>query len=382
MHTDFPHRPTWAEIDLDALAFNMHSVRRFVGENIDCMAVVKADAYGHGAIECVRRLEAERTNIFAVATLEEGIELRDAGITNTILVLGGLWPGQTPLFLDHHLTPVLFTLEQAEEMNAAAAERGRQMNIHIKIDTGMGRVGFRWDEFAEVAERLSKLTSLNIDGMMSHFAVADDLAANDFTNTQLSRFDEAVKIAASLGTHPTYIDMANSPGAIAHSNARLGLVRLGGVLYGLGGDVLPAGIDVPKLKPVMSLRSRIAMIKTVSNGESIGYGRTFIAERDSVIATVPIGYHDGLSRALSNKGRFIINGKFAPVVGRVSMDWTTVDVTDIPKASVGDLVTIIGKEHECEIKAEDHAKLTDTISYEITCGIGPRVPRIYLGGKN
>ena len=382
MHTDFPHRPTWAEIDLDALAFNMHSVRRFVGENIDCMAVVKADAYGHGAVECARRLEAEGTSIFAVATLEEGIELRDAGITNTILVLGGLWPGQTPLFLDHHLTPVLFTLEQAEEMNAAAAERGRQMNIHIKIDTGMGRVGFRWDEFAEVAERLSKLTSLNIDGMMSHFAVADDLAANDFTNTQLSRFDEAVKIAASLGTHPTYIDMANSPGAVAHSNARLGLVRLGGVLYGLGGDVLPAGIDVPKLKPVMSLRSRIAMIKTVSNGESIGYGRTFIAERDSVIATVPIGYHDGLSRALSNKGRFIINGKFAPIVGRVSMDWTTVDVTDIPKASVGDLVTIIGKEHECEIKAEDHAKLTDTISYEITCGIGPRVPRIYIGGKN
>lgn len=382
MHTDFPHRPTWAEIDLDALAFNMHSVRRFVGENVDCMAVVKADAYGHGAIECARRLEAEGTSIFAVATLEEGIELRDTGITNTILVLGGLWPGQTPLFLDHHLTPVLFTLEQAEEMNAAAAERGRQMNIHIKIDTGMGRVGFRWDGFAEVAERLSKLTSLNIDGMMSHFAVADDLAANDFTNTQLSRFDEAVKIAASLGTHPTYIDMANSPGAVAHSNARLGLVRLGGVLYGLGGDVLPAGIDVPKLKPVMSLRSRIAMIKTVSNGESIGYGRTFIAERDSVIATVPIGYHDGLSRALSNKGRFIINGKFAPVVGRVSMDWTTVDVTDIPKASVGDLVTIIGKENECEIKAEDHAKLTDTISYEITCGIGPRVPRIYLGGKN
>ena len=382
MHTDFPHRPTWAEIDLDALAFNMHSVRRFVGENIDCMAVVKADAYGHGAVECARRLEAEGTSIFAVATLEEGIELRDAGITNTILVLGGLWPGQTPLFLDHHLTPVLFTLEQAEEMNAAAAERGRQMNIHIKIDTGMGRVGFRWDGFAEVAERLSKLTSLNIDGMMSHFAVADDLAANDFTNTQLSRFDEAVKIAASLGTHPTYIDMANSPGAVAHSNARLGLVRLGGVLYGLGGDVLPAGIDVPKLKPVMSLRSRIAMIKTVSNGESIGYGRTFIAERDSVIATVPIGYHDGLSRALSNKGRFIINGKFAPVVGGVSMDWTTVDVTDIPNTSVGDLVTIIGKEHECEIKAEDHAKLTDTISYEITCGIGPRVPRIYIGGKN
>ena len=176
--------------------------------------------------------------------------------------------------------------------------------------------------------------------------------------------------------------MANSPGAVAHPNARLGLVRLGGVLYGLGGDVLPAGIDVPKLKPVMSLRSRIAMIKTVLKGESIGYGRTFIARRDSIIATVPIGYHDGLPRALSNKGQFIIKGNLAPIVGRVSMDWTTVDVTDIPNVSVGDLVTIIGRDNECEIKAEDLARIVDTISYEITCGIGPRVPRIYLGGKN
>lgn len=382
MHTDFPHRPTRAEIDLDALAFNMHSVRRFVGEGVDCMAVVKADAYGHGAVECSRRLQAEGTNIFAVATLDEGIELRNAGITKPILVLGGLWPGQAPPFFDHDLTPVLFTLEQAEQMNTAAAERGETIDIHIKIDTGMGRVGFRWDGFTEAAEKLSKLAFLSIDGIMSHFAVADDLVANDFTNTQLRRFEEVVNTATSFGIKPTYVDMANSPGAVAHANARLGLVRLGGVLYGLGGDVLPGGIDVPKLKPVMSLKSKIAMIKTVPKSESIGYGRTFTAERDSVIATIPIGYHDGLPRTLSNKGRFIINGKFAPIVGRVSMDWTTVDVTDISNTSVGDTVTIIGTENDCEIKAEDLAKLTDTISYEITCGLSPRVPRIYLGGTN
>ena len=201
MHTDFPHRPTWAEIDLDALAYNMQSVRRFVGANVDCMAVVKANSYGHGAVECARRLETEGTNIFAVATLEEGIELRDAGITKRILVLGGLWPGQATLFIDHDLTPVLFTVEQAEQMNATAAERGAKINIHIKIDTGMGRVGFRWDGFAEVAEKLAKLPSINIAGMMSHFAVADDLAANEFTNTQLRRFDEAVQTTASFGSN-------------------------------------------------------------------------------------------------------------------------------------------------------------------------------------
>lgn len=382
MQTDFPKRPTWAEIDLDALAFNMRSVREFVGENVDCMAVIKADAYGHGGVECARRLEAEGTKIFAVATLEEGIELRNAGLSKTILILGGSWPGQARFFLEHDLTPVLFTVEQADEINAVAASLGRKLKVHIKIDTGMGRVGFRWDTFAEAAEKLSSLTSLTIDGMMSHFAVADDLAANDFTNTQLRRFDEAVKIAASFGIYPTYLDMANSPGAVAQANARLGLVRLGGVLYGLGGDVLPGGIDVPELRPVMALRSRIAMVKTVAKGETIGYGRTFVAERDSVIATVPIGYHDGLPRVLSNKGRVIIGGQFAPIVGRISMDWTTIDVTDISGVEVGDLVTVIGSDGECEIRAEDLARLTDTISYEITCGISARVPRIYIGGKN
>ena len=157
---------------------------------------------------------------------------------------------------------------------------------------------------------------------------------------------------------------------------------LGGVLYGLGGDVLPAGIDTPELRPVMSVRSKIGMIKRIEKGESVGYGRTFTADRDILIATVPIGYHDGYRRALSNRGRMIVRGKYAPVVGLVSMDWTTIDVTEIPEAAVGDEVTIIGSDGDSQILAEDLSRIVDTISYEITCGIGPRVPRIYLGGKN
>jgi len=382
MHTDFPHRPTWAEIDLDALTFNMRSVSEFVGKGVECMAVVKADAYGHGAIECAKRLDAEGTQIFAVATLEEGVELRKAGIRRSVLILGGVWPGQETAFFDHELIPVIFTVDQAEILDAAANAYSKRAKVHLKIDTGMGRVGFRYQEFATVAKRLAELTSIDVEGMMSHFAVADDLSASDFTNAQLGRFDEAVETARSFGISPKYLDMANSPGAVAHPDARLGLVRLGGVLYGLGGDVLPAGIDLPQLRPVMSLRSRVALVKKIERGETIGYGRTFVADRDSVIATIPIGYQDGLPRVLSNRGRMIVGGKYAPIIGRVSMDWTTVDVTDIPNAQGGDIVTIIGSDGECEIRAEDLAKLTDTISYEITCGIGSRVPRIYIGGKN
>ncbi|MEQ1642512.1 MAG: alanine racemase [Pyrinomonadaceae bacterium] len=379
MHTDFPHRPTRAEIDLDALAFNMHSVRRFVGENVDCMAVVKANAYGHGAIECSRRLKAENVKWLAVATVEEGVELREAGIDGPILILGGFWQGQEEFVLQHDLTPALSTLNQAERLDAVSG--GSRRNVHLKIDTGMGRIGFPHQDVAEVVNRIAGFTNLKIEGLMSHFAVADDLNS-DFSHIQLARFAECVDAFREKGIEPRYIAMANSPGAVAIAESRFHLVRLGGVLYGLGGDVLPAGIETPELRPVMSVRSKIGMIKRIQKGESVGYGRTFIAGRDILMATVPIGYHDGFRRALSNRGRLIVRGHFAPVVGRVSMDWTTIDVTDIPDAAVGDEVTIIGSDGDSRILAEDLSRIVDTISYEITCGIGPRVPRIYLGGKN
>lgn len=381
MHTDFPHRPTRAEIDLDALAFNMHSVRRFVGESVNCMAVVKANAYGHGAVECSRRLKAENVKWLAVATVEEGVELREAGIDGPILILGGFWQGQEESVLRHDLTPAISTFNQAERLDAASAESGSSPNIHVKFDTGMGRIGFRYQDVNEIVDRLVSLKNLEIEGLMSHFAIADDLNS-DFSQIQLARFAECIDAFRSKGIEPRYIDMSNSPGAIAIAESRFHLVRLGGVLYGLGGDVLPAGIEIPELRPVMSVRSKIGMIKRIEKGGSVGYGRTFIAERDMLIAAVPIGYHDGYRRALSNRGKMIVRGQFAPVVGRVSMDWTTIDVTEIPDAAVGDEVTIIGTDGDARILAEDLSRIVDTISYEITCGIGPRVPRIYLGGKN
>ena len=370
-------RPTWAEINLDNLAANFHSVKAFIGAGPKIMAVVKADAYGHGSVECARRLEAEGVDWFGVALPEEGVQLRQAGIRKLILCLGGFWSEQESIVLNYSLTPVIFQIEKARLLNAAATSRGTAVSIHVKVDTGMGRVGVRYDEVREFADALRELDHLRVEGVMTHFAAADDLGENDFTELQIKRFHEAVQTFRERGFHPAYLDMANSPGAVAHADARSNMVRLGGVLYGLGGDVLPKGIDKPELRPVMSLHTRIADLKRVPAGETVGYGRTFRTERDSVIATIPIGYQDGYSRPLSNIGRAIVRSTYVPVAGRISMDWTTLDVTDVPGVGIGDEVILIGEQGDCRILAEDLARATSTISYEITCGINRRVPRVY-----
>ena len=370
-------RPTWAEINLDNLAFNFHSVKSFIGNGPKLMAVVKADAYGHGAVECAKRLQEEGVDWFGVALPEEGIELRKAGIRKLILCLGGFWDGQETLALSYSLTPVIFQIEKAAALNAAAASRGTDVSIHVKIDTGMGRVGVRFDNVVEFADALKLLPHLRVEGLMTHFAAADDLAQTDFTNLQMARFNTAVSVFRERGFTPAYLDLANSPGAIAHPGSRSNLVRLGGVLYGLGGDVLPHGIAKPELKPVMSLHTRIAHLKTVPTGETVGYGRTFTAENDSIIATIPIGYQDGYCRTLSNVSRAIVGGHYAPVAGRVSMDWTTLDVTAVEGVQVGDEVVLIGEQGGLTVTAEELAGSTNTISYEITCGINRRVPRLY-----
>jgi alanine racemase len=372
------HRPTWAEINLGNLSFNLESVRKFIGQDIACMAVVKADAYGHGAIECAKRLESDGVDWFGVALPEEGVELRAAGITRPILCLSGFWHGQENLLLEHNLTPIIYRLESAKWLDKAAEQKGQKANIHVKVDTGMGRMGVRFDEIGEFVEQLKTLSNLNVEGVMTHFAAADNLAENDFTAEQTSKLNKSVEIFRDNGFRPRYVDMANSPGAIAHPDSRGNMVRLGGVLYGLGGDVLPKNIEKPELKPVLSLFTQIAHIKKVPAGNSLGYGRTFTTERDSLIATIPIGYHDGYPRALSNCGRVLINGMFAPVVGRVSMDCTIVDVTDVLSTKVNDRVVLIGEQNGLSIKAEDLAGETGTISYEITCGINLRVPRIFV----
>ncbi len=373
-------RPTWAEINLENLAFNFRSVKKFVSEKIEYMAVVKADAYGHGAIECAKKLEAEGVNWLGVALPEEGLELRQHNIKTPILCLGSFWEEQANLLLQNNLTPVLYQLSQAENLNHCAAERNVIADVHIKIDTGMGRIGVRYDDVGEFAENLKTFRNLRVEGVMTHFAAADNLAENDFTNLQIKRFDEAVNVFEVNGFRPKYKDLANSPGAIAHKNTLGNMVRLGGVLYGLGGDVLPSEIVKPELKPVMSLHSRIAHLKKVPKGETLGYSRTFTTARDSVIATIPIGYQDGFRRSLSNNGRAIVKNNFAPVVGRVSMDWTLLDVTNISGVKVNDEVILIGSSETLNVSAEELARNTGTISYEITCGINRRVTKIYVGG--
>jgi alanine racemase len=370
-------RPTYAQINLENLIFNLRSSREFIGREVRYMAVVKADAYGHGAIECSRALEEEGVDWFGVALVEEAVELREAGITKPILCLGGFFPGQETLLFDNSITPVVFDLEQAKILDEAAQRYQKTIAIHIKIDTGMGRLGVWWDEAANFAGTLKNLANLELEGLMTHFASADNPADNDFTNSQIDRFYKAVDIFRSVGYSPRLIDLANSPGAVGHPQSRGDMVRLGGILYGLGGDVLPPGIPKPELRPVMSLHSTIAQLKRVPKGETLGYGRTFTTRRDSIIASIPIGYHDGYRRGLSNKARVIINGTSAPVVGRISMDWTIVDVTDVPKTRIGDQVILIGSDGDHAIAAEDLARILDTISYEITCGVNKRVRRHY-----
>jgi len=370
-------RPTWAEIDLDDLAFNFDSVRKFIGDKVKYMAVVKADAYGHGAVECSRRLETGGIDWFGVALPEEGVELREAGIRKLILCMGGFWPGQEALVLNYGLTPVVYQIERAESLNRAAKDRGTIAAVHVKVDTGMGRIGFRHDEAAEFAEQIKGLDHLRVEGMMTHFAVADDLGENAYTDLQTARFNDAVNVFRERGHNPVYLDLANSPGAIAHPSASGTMVRLGGVLYGLGGDVLPSGIDKPELRPVLSLKTNIAFLKRVLPGETLGYGRTFRAGREMVAATLPVGYKDGYNRLLSNTGRVIVRGMYAPVIGRISMDWTIVDVSDIPGAAEGDEVVLIGSDDGAYVTAEEIAAKIGTISYEVTCSVDRRVPRLF-----
>jgi alanine racemase len=378
--SELPHisgRPTWAEIDLDALAHNLGVIRNHVGDAVNILAAVKANAYGHGSVECARRLEREGVDWFGVALPEEGIELRDAGITNPILCLGGFWPGQESAILSRGLTPVVYRLDAVESLDRAARDAGVTARVHVKIDSGMGRLGVRADEGSEFCETLKTLENVEVQGVMTHLAVADDGTKKDFTNAQLKTFERAVEVFRAAGFTPELIHSSNSAATFARSRNGENLVRPGGSLYGFMRDVFPTNIEPPPLQPVMSLHSRIMLLKRVPKGERLGYGCTFETQRDSLIATLPIGYDDGYSRALSNRGRVIVRGQFAPVVGRVSMDMTLIDVTDVSGVALDDQVTLLGRNAGLAIAAEDLGELAGTISYEITCGISDRVPRFY-----
>lgn len=375
MSNPLAQRPTFADVNLDTLASNFHASKQFIGSDLKYLAVVKADAYGHGAIECAKRLEKEGVDWLGVAIPEEGVELRTAGIKSPILCLGSFWAGQELMILENNLTPVIFDLETAASLSRVADVE--KVDVHIKIDTGMGRAGIRYDEAATFATELLNFSNLTVTGLMTHFAVAEDPNQLEFTQLQISRFNDVCDAFIEAGHRPQIFDLANSPGAISHPDSRGNMVRLGGALYGLLDDILHDDARRPKLMPVLSLHSRIAYVKKIHKGESLGYGRTFTTKRESLIALVPIGYADGYPRSLSNTGKAIVNGNIVSVVGRVSMDWTLLDVTDTAKLKVNDEVIFIGSDGTNEITAGDLARELGTIGYEITCGISARVPRVF-----
>ena len=374
-------RPAWAEIDLNNLASNFNQIKKRVSPAARVMAVIKANAYGHGAVECARRLVDEGADWFGVALPEEGIELRFSGIAQPILCLGGFWHGQAGICIRQRLTPVVYRLDMIDSLNRAASDAGVVADVHVKVDTGMGRLGIRFDELSEFVSALEQFRNIRIDGLMSHLAAADDAACQPLTEDQIRRFEDAVVVFRDHAYRPTYLHLANSAGVFGHREAWGNMVRPGGVLYGLWRDVLPPSTSDPGLLPVMSLHSRISLLKWVPAGETIGYGCTFEASRRSLIATLPAGYHDGYMRGLSNRAHVIVRGMYAPVVGRVSMDLTLIDVTNIPGVEVDEQVTLLGCDRqnaELKIRAEDLARIAGTLSYEVTCGVSERVPRVYV----
>lgn len=374
-------RPTTAHIDLGALRHNLAQVRRLAGDR-EVIAIVKADAYGHGAVPVARALAAEGVTRFGVALVEEGRALREAGVRGEVLVLGGFVEDQAAEIVELGLTATIFHAGHADALNEAARRAGRAAPVHVKIDTGMGRLGFSPVAAPVAVAALARCAFLRLEGLMTHFADAD-LADPAYAREQVARFDAVAETVRRAGVRIPIRHAANSAAVMAASSWRSAMggplydaVRPGLMLYGARpGPAVGAGVD---LRPVLSLTTRILLLKRVPPGTPISYGRTFVTRRESLIAVLPIGYADGYPRALSNAGRVLVRGRAAPVVGRVCMDLTMVDATDVPDAAEGDEAVVIGAQGAAAITVEEVAAGAGTIAYEILCGIGPRVPRRYL----
>jgi alanine racemase len=374
----YASRPTWAEIDLSALRHNLEQARRFCSEHQRVIAVVKANAYGHGAVPVAKSLQSAGVKDFAVATLEEAIELRQAGIEDRLLILGGCFPGQEQAFVDFCLMPALFDMDTAIRLNAAATHNQKQIKVHIKVDSGMGRVGFLPDQLQELLPTLKKMKGVFIEGLMTHLACADDLES-EVTAKQQTRFYAVLKMLRNHGIEPRDIHLNNSAGLSGWGGTECTLMRPGIMLYGgLPGPEFSARLD---LKPVMHLRSCITQLRHLPAGSGISYGHKFHAQKDMTVAVLPIGYADGFNRMLSNQGYGILRGQKIPLIGRVCMDWILFDVSHVPNVVIGDPVTLIGAADGLTILGDDMAEQLGTISYEVFCRIGQRVPRRYLPEK-
>ena len=371
-------RPTHCLIDLAALRSNFEQVRRCVGSGVKIFSIVKADAYGHGACEVSQALAKAGSDGFGVATVEEGIELRETGIRAPILVLTAVYAEQSEKFLRHHLTPAVGDLSTLGELEKLLRKRSRSLKFHLKVDTGMGRLGLLHSDIDSWLPVVGKLKALKLEGLFSQLAHAED-AAGDYTQAQVKNFSRVAERLRATGLNPPLAHLANSAGIIGVPSAHGTMVRPGLMLYGL--YPAPEMARRVELRPVLSWRTHILQLKELPADSSIGYGCTFVTKRKSWIATLPVGYADGYHRLLSNRGAVLVREKRAPVVGRISMDLTMIDVTDIRGVTQGDEVVLLGRQGGETISADEMAGWAETISYEILTSISARVPRIQKNSK-
>jgi alanine racemase len=378
---DWEQQRAWVEIDLSVLAHNVRQIKSLLAPATQIMAVVKADAYGHGSIDIARTIIAEGVEWLAVATVTEGIELRQAGIVTPILILGGVNSEvQVQEIVKWGLQPTICTIEQATLLSKAAArmQSSPALSVQLKLDTGMSRLGADWQEAVTFFEQVAKLPYLEISGLYSHLATADEI---DLTvlELQLDRFEQATTAISAAGYSLPMLHLANSAGILVGDRLHYQLVRPGLILYGLcPAPHLHSKID---LHPVLSVKARVNQIKDITAGTGVSYGYRFVADRDIRLAVVDIGYADGIPRRLSNRMQVIIRGQLVPQIGSITMDRIMIDITQIPDLQVGEIVTILGRDGDVQITADDWANELGTISWEILCGFKGRLPRVGISDR-
>jgi alanine racemase len=377
--------PAWVEVSLTALRHNFRTVLSYVRPEAEVCAVIKSDAYGHGASACSMALQREGAKWFAVTTCEEGVALRKQGISGRILLLGGVWRGEEEDVVQNALTPAVWDWNHVELLENAAEKFkfGRPVPVHLKVNTGMNRLGADLNDLPHILETIVSASHLKLEAMFSHFASGEvaDIPAND---NQLQQFEHALEVAAKRDLRPPLRHMANSAAIVTQPRSRFNLVRPGISLYGyylpftsiITGRTDPS-LELP-VQPVLSWKTRIAQIRQVEAGQPVGLSSGYVTEFPTKVAVLPVGYGDGLNRQLSSRGRVIIRDDYASMIGNISMNLTTVDVTGIPGVEVGDEVIIIGETPKRKITAWEHATLAGTVPYEILCAISPRVPRKYV----
>src|SRR3989339_177248 len=361
------YRPTWAEINLKNLDYNFKLVKKLAGREVKILVPVKADGYGHGIVAVSKRLERLGVDYLGIASIDEGITLRNAGIKTPLLVLSTVLPADAKPVIAYNLTQTICTKELAMALSLEAVKKNKAVKVHVKIDTGMHRIGVAYGSAYAFIKEIGKLKNLIIEGIFTHFPCAD--TKSGFTKGQIKEFDDLIDTLEGEGNVITLKHAQNSLGVIGYPKGLCTMVRPGLMLYGL----YPKQRLKIKLKPLLSLKTKIVCIKTIDKGKGVSYGHSYISGRAMKVATLPIGYGDGYPRALSNKAYCLVNGKKAKIIGRICMDQTMIDITKIEGVSVGQEVVLIGKQKGENVTAEQLARLADTIPYEIICNLGGRI---------